>query len=250
MNNADNPSADTPPEPEAPEVTGDSTELAKLLAEKGLVVYRVQEGEEGDYCVPEHSNLPTPPGWEFLPCGDAFITRTVKKGPHWVLCGKYNKKQGYTPVFGVVAPATAIAGARALAVETETKRALACAKAAPRRQRKEDEYRRQFEEACLRFLGFAAAHTDLAGTIAAETAAHACETGSGRVGRTTRVALDEKAALAVRAHIRHKCLAYEHELEKLRSECGGEIPDDFYREVRSDIGPQVDAFLERHRKSG
>jgi len=64
-----------------------------------------------------------------------------------------------------------------------------------------EEYRKQFEEACFRFLGFAAAHTDLARSIAAETAAHACETGSGRVGRTTRIAMDEKAALAVRAHI-------------------------------------------------
>lgn len=102
---------------------------------------------------------------------------------------------------------------------------------------------RSSREACLHFLNFSPAHLDLAQQIAANTTAWACQKLSGRVGRTSRLSLEEKAALAVRAYIRHRYTDYESNLP---------IPDDYfadeaYWEVRAFAHEEVDQFLEVHR---
>jgi hypothetical protein len=210
---------------------------------KGLVVYRARDGEQGELWANDFGSLQVPEGWEFLPRGDAFITRHAKMGPHWVLKGKYNKKGGYRPVVGVFAPTVAIEAARATAEATKDRRLQARPKAAERREKVEAQYRQAFREACLRFLDFAPAHLDLAQQIAANTTDWACQKLSGRVGRTSSLSLEGKAALAVRAYVRHRCTDYESNLPD---------PDDYfadeaYREARAFAHEEVDQFLENHR---
>ena len=74
----------------------------------------------------------------------------------------------------------------------------------------------------------------------------AAEVGSGRVGRTRKLPLKEKARLTVRAYIRHNYTDYEAQLTEV------EIPlepgDFLYREIKSEAGLAVDAFLSEHRE--
>ncbi len=51
----------------------------------GLAVYDTRSDDDGDVWSPEWGALIIPAGWDFLPRGDAFVTRQVKQGPHWVL---------------------------------------------------------------------------------------------------------------------------------------------------------------------
>jgi hypothetical protein len=74
----------------------------------------------------------------------------------------------------------------------------------------------------------------------------AAEVGSGRVGRTTKIPLEKKAELAVRAYIRHNYTDYEERLDSVK------IPleqDDFlYREIKAEAQEDVDIFLSQHRR--
>ena len=228
------------PVPETPQSVSDPS------AVKGLPVYRPRPGEEGDLWTKDFGIIRIPQGWEFLPRGDAFVTRRVKKGPHWVLWGQYNKKGGYAPVKGVFAPAAAIEEAQATAGATKTKREQSRPKAARQRERAETQYRRAFEEACVRFLNFAPNHRELAQAIASKTAATACQKYSGRVGRTSLLDLDEKAALAVRAYVRHNHTDYDSNLPPFDDRWSS-LADDAYREARAMAHAEVDRFLKEHR---
>jgi hypothetical protein len=208
------------------------------------LVYRPRPGEEGDLWTRDFGLIRIPDGWQFLPRGDAFVTRHVKKGQHWVLLDRFNKKGGYTPVKGVFAPTAAIEEAKAAAEATKARREQARPKAARRREKAEAQYRHKFEEACLRFLNFAPTHHELAQKIASETTAVACQKYSGRVGRTNRLNLAEKAALAVRAYIRHNYTDYD---SNLPADCWGYFAEDEYREVKALAHAEVDQFLEEHR---
>lgn len=58
-------------------------------------MWLAREGE--GYWNPERGNLTVPGGWGFVPAGDAFVTREVKKGPHWVLV---KRRKGYAATLG------------------------------------------------------------------------------------------------------------------------------------------------------
>jgi len=217
-------------------------------ATRTLVVYqtRPEESEKGDVWNAEYGLMWVPKDWEYLPPGDAFITRFVKRGPHWALRGKFNRKKRYRQKLGIYAPSATIREAVAAAEQTEAVRKEKQAKAAVVREKAEDRYRREFERACLEFLAFSKKHAKLSAEIARETAARACEKYSGRVGRTQKLDLAAKAALAVRACIRHKYTRYEEHVPL--------IPDpaleEEYRTARQMAHEEVDEFLERHRESG
>ncbi len=62
-------------------------------------------------------------------------------------------------------------------------------------------------------------------------AAHACEIGSGRVGRTSTLDIADRAEMAVRAHVRHCRTEYEHLLmNRGRDECAREDAREVVRE--------------------
>jgi hypothetical protein len=97
----------------------------------------------------------------------------------------------------------------------------------------------------MSFLDFPPAHAGSAEQIAADTAAHAAVVGSGRVGRTQLLSLEQKAERAARAHIRHRYTNYHHELNHIPFEAWDE--DDVYREVKGAAHHAVDDFLDEHR---
>jgi hypothetical protein len=213
------------------------------LAGLHLDVYDTHDG----LWSPDHGDLVIPDGWTFLPSGDAFITRTVKSaGRYWLCWQPRSRNRAHRRLLGLWAPVEAIRAAEERANQTADKRAAARQVSAQSRARREDRYQGDLREAVLAFLSFAPEHAQLAEQIAAETAAHAAVVGSGRVGRTQLLSLQEKAALAARAHIRHRYTAYEDQLGGRPYEAWDE--DDLYREIKGAAHEAVDNFLEDHRQ--
>lgn len=210
-----------------------------------LAVYGARAEEEGDVWNKDYGLLFVPDGWEWLPSGDAYLTRTVKKlGPAWVL-RKPNRKRRYTATLGVYAPAGNILRAKALAAETRAPREKRREVSARTRARNEEKYRADFRRAVLDYLDFAPEHAGLAAEIADGVVDHACPVGSGTVARTRRLDLEEKARLAVNAYVRHRHTGYEARL-------GGPYSG-FDREhhhlTKALAGMEAREFLEEHRRA-
>ena len=204
---------------------------------------------------PELGDLVQPDGWELLPAGDAFLTRQVKAvGDYWVLFRPKGRGQ-HRRQLGLLAPIEAIAAAREAAAVTAARRETQRESSSRQRERAETAYRAEFEDAVLRWLAFAPQHQVIADEIARGAVDRAAVVGSGRVGRTKQLTLDERAALAARAFIRHRHTGYEDRLFSLElSELDldtdldagvGEVGD--YREIKRMAHREVDAFLEQHR---
>ena len=211
--------------------------------EHGLWVFHDRTITDDGLVASGYGSVEVPEDWEYLPRGNTFLTRRVKKGPHWVLMGSYKRKRGYRPTKGVHAPRAAIEETRAAEQAAAEKRERNQERSLLRREKVEEQYRQEFKEACLRFLDFAPEHGDLAERIATRTAEHACERHTGRVGRTSLLDLEEKAKLAVRAHIRHWFTSYDSNLPPMDDI----LEYDEYREARVKARQDVDEFLTEHR---
>lgn len=209
-----------------------------------LDVYDTREGLWN----PEVGELELPEGWDFLPAGDRFVTRQVKAaGDYWLAWLPRTRNRRHRTAIGVFAPSEAIEAAQAKAAETDADRAIRRAAGARYRERKEDRYRQDLADAIVAFLAFAPAHAKLASSIAESAAARAAEVGSGRVGRTRTLSLEERAALAARAHIRHHHTEYEARLDDVPlDELYGD--DWLYREAKVQAHADVDAFIDAHRR--
>ena len=216
------------------------------LTDVGLPVWHAREGE--GYWNPEWGIVSVPKGWVFVPAGTTFVTREVKKGPHWILL---KRRKGYTATLGVFCPEASLTDAEKRRDETAESRARQRGVGRASRERAESRYRTSLERAVLEFLSFAPQHKSLALEIAEGSVAHATPVGSGRVGRTRKLSLSERAELAVRAYIRHKHTNYEALLWDLR----GEDPtvdvedegDPGYRQIKAEAQRETDEFLRRHR---
>ena len=188
-----------------------------------------------------------PDGWDFLVSGDAFVTRTVKAaGVYWLSWDPKSRNRPHRRLRGLWAPKATIAAAEAKSEETAAKRGRARTSAARQRDRTEERYREELRQAILAYLAFAPAHAVLAAEIADEASAHAAVVGSGRVGRTRIIPLEDRAALAARASIRHTHTRYDDELDRLAFRNGWD--DDYlYREVKATAHVAVDRFIDEHR---
>jgi hypothetical protein len=208
-----------------------------------LVVYPPRTETESWWCR-QYGNIEIPQGWEFLPPGDAFFTRQVKlMGPHWVA---KKPAKGYTKTLGIWAPKENIETGQRLADQTRTRREAKRVVSRAQRERQEARYQEQFAEAAYGYLNFAPKHKKLARDIARAIAEHATRVGSGRVGRTGKLSLEEKAMLAARAYIRHNYTKYEDRLLNFGVPLE---PDDYlYREIKAEAEEAVDEFLDRHRR--
>lgn len=113
--------------------------------------------------------------------------------------------------------------------------------------RKEGREAAELAVAIVAFLDFEPQHDRLARQIAQEAGARAAVIGSGRVGRTRTIPIDERAALAARAYIRHRYTTYEESLDQLWGEdsWGDEAA---YRDVKAEAQEAVDEFLATHRR--
>ena len=214
------------------------------ITQQQLDVYMTREGPWN----PEHGDIEIPEDWDFLPSGDAFVTRRVKvAGTFWVAWRPRGKDRPHRRRLGLWAPKAAIEEAWAEAAATEEQRAKQRESGTRSRGRQEAIYRDELSDAIRRFLAFAPVHSELAEEIAAEAATRAAVVGSGRVGRTRTLSLDERAALAARALIRHRYTRYEDDLGDASTEDPWD-EDFWYREIKAEAQRAVDEFLDEHRK--
>lgn len=87
-----------------------------------LNVYPAYEGQEGRVWNKHFGYLVVPREWDYLPSGDAYLTRTVKKlGPHWVL-RKYDRQRRCARVLGLYTSAENIRKVSVMAEETKEAR--------------------------------------------------------------------------------------------------------------------------------
>jgi hypothetical protein len=214
-------------------------------ASENLDVYDTRTG----WWNPDFGELDPPDGWEFLASGEAFVTRRVKAGGvYWSAWKPKNRRGGHRRRLGLFAPAAAIAAARKAAVESADQRAAARAAGGRHRERVEADYQVELRDTVLRWLDFAPEHHDLAARIADGAAAQATVVGSGRVGRTKTLSVDERAELAACAYIRHHHTDYHDRLDNVNVELGDDIDGDDYRTIRRTAHDEVEAFLDAHRR--
>jgi hypothetical protein len=153
--------------------------------------------------------LDIPQGWAFLPAGDPGITRKVTAaGVYW----RVQIRKGKRDIsLGVWAPLQTIENARIEMENTRStdsyKKSLISSKL--RRDKKQDEYSREFCDAVKEFLSFAECYKEYESKMADAVTEHAIPVGSGTVARTTMIPLEERAAKAVIAWMRHKTTGYD-----------------------------------------
>lgn len=226
----------------------------EALDRQNLDVYDKGHGE--GLWNPDHGELDVPDGWDFLPSGDAFLTRRAKAGgAYWVAYKPRGRNRPHRRLLGLWAPAETIAAARTVAAETAERRAKGRAVGVRQRARAEEKYATELQSAIIGFLGFAPEHEQLARDIAEQGAERAAVVGSGRVGRTRTISLEERAELAARACIRHQYTDYHDQLDRASLEplspeelVSIELDDDEYRRIKDDAQLAVDLFLARHRR--
>lgn len=184
-----------------------------------------------------------PKNYDLLPSGNAALTRAVKKATGrkrlFVVMEKRHKKYPSQPV-GVWAPASVIAAERERLAPSHSDAHKAIL--AVRRARQQEREVVAFLDSILkRFPGCPADE-------AREIAAHACEVGSGRVGRSSTA--DDPVRAAVVAHIRHVHTDYDDLLDS-RIESWMDFADrqEVRAEAREHVSDQIDEILGRWEAS-
>ncbi len=192
------------------------------------------------FVAPDGRRLSPPAGWACLPPGDAGLTRRVKAaGPSWAVIEKQGRKAFSK---GLWAPAETIERMRAALDAERSTDSYVKKRAADltRRERTQDAYVVSFAASVLAFLRFAPRWQPLAHTIAARVAAHATPVGSGTVARTERIPVEERAASAVIAWMRHQTTAYDDmQIARVKGA---------RREVRRALAELSRAVLDLHRR--
>lgn len=171
---------------------------------------RIVTPGKGNTLIGENGEILHPPaGWNFLPAGDAGITRKITAaGVYWRVQVKMGKR---IISKGVWAPAEAIQKARQeieAVRETPTyKKKLKSSRNF--REKKQAAYEAEFLQAVKSFLSFNSRYKELEVLLAEAVTLHAVPVGSGTVARTAMIPIEERAAKAVIAWMRHKTTAYD-----------------------------------------
>ena len=183
--------------------------------------------------------LAVPADWVLIPPGDPGLTRRVKAaGPTWTVQEKKGRKLFGRGVWTAPAPVAAIRAALS-AERADPAYAKKQAAAAARRDREQTAYVGEFRDAVLAYLAFAPVHAELGAKMATAVAAHATPVGSGTVARTERIPVEERAAAAVIAWMRHQTTAYDNmKIERVKGR---------RREVRRELAQQSKALLAAYR---
>jgi hypothetical protein len=153
--------------------------------------------------------LAVPDDWSLLPPGDAALSRRIKQdGPTWTMIEVKGRKRFSR---GIWAPAARIEALRAeLLVERQNpayERKLASGR--KRRAAEQEVYAEDFRGAVLACLDFHPIHADKAEALSKLIADHAVPVGSGTVARTERIPIDQRAAAAIVAWMRHQTTGYD-----------------------------------------
>ncbi|MFA5417445.1 MAG: DUF2293 domain-containing protein [Bacteroidales bacterium] len=180
-----------------------------------------------------------PTGWTFLPAGDAGVTRKVtSNGAFWRVQFKKGRR---TISKGVWAPAVIIKQALN---EVDTIRNTDDYKKKRqsdlnRRERKQSAYEKEFCASVEVYLNFHQRYKDLEKMMAQAITAHAVPVGSGTVARTAMIPVEERAAKAVIAWMRHQTTAYDNmQIAHIKGE---------RRAIRRQLAQQSVALLSNYR---
>jgi len=180
-----------------------------------------------------------PAGWQKLPSGDASITRKLKSlGPSWTVQEKKGRKSFS---HGVWAVKEHIEAAKSLveAQRADPKHQKKLAQAKVRREEKEVVFSTDFQQEIIKFLNFDKKYQALVEQLAILVKEHAVPVGSGTVARSSSVTLDDKAALAVMAWMRHQTSAYDStSVPRIKGA---------RRELRRKIARQSERILAKYR---
>jgi hypothetical protein len=150
-----------------------------------------------------------PAHWDLLPPGDAALSRRIKQdGPSHTETEPRGRKRFSR---GIWAPSDRIAALRnELVVERQDpshQRQLDAGRL--RRAKAEGLYAENFRDAVLAYLDFDPAYEGSATVLAGLIADHAAPVGSGTVARTSRIPIEERAAAATLAWMRHQTTGYD-----------------------------------------
>lgn len=200
----------------------------------------VKPGTRGELTGSNGETLIPHKDWAFLPAGDAGITRKVtSKGAYWRVEIKKGRR---TISLGIWAPATTIEQAQRdvqqirLTDEYQKKQTYA----AERREKKQIQYDVEFCQAVECYLDFHTIYKELEKKLARAVTVHAIPVGSGTVARTQLIPIEERAALAVIAWMRHQTTAYDNlKIARVKGE---------RRAVRRSLAQQSVELLAKYRE--
>jgi len=199
----------------------------------------VKPGPNGSLVGEKGERLTPPVDWIFLPAGDAGITRKVTaKGVFWRVQIKKGKRLISK---GIWAPTTTIQQAQQdvneirSTEEYKKKRVYEL----QRREKKQSEYEIEFYKHVENYLQFHPKYKNLEQQMAKAITIHAIPVGSGTVARTAMIPVEERAARAVIAWMRHQTTAYDHiNIAHIKGE---------RRSVRREFAKQSIALLRKYR---
>lgn len=154
-------------------------------------------------------NVTPPVNWEFLPAGDAAITRKitvrdnfwrvqVKKGRRTITKGIWAHKE-------IIREAKDVVHTVRMTDDYKKKREYALRS----RERKQAKYEVEFLNIVENFLSFHPIYHNIQHIMAKLVTEHAVPIGSGTVARTERIPIKERASKAVIAWMRHQTTAYD-----------------------------------------
>lgn len=164
----------------------------------------------GEVLLEDGTSLIIPENWALLEPGDGPLTKRVKaKGPSWTVQVKKGRRLISKGVWSAEAH-----------IE-EAKKEIETARSAPgygkkrqadlaRRERQHREYVAEFAHQVRLYLSFAPQYKELEKQLAAAVSDHATPVGSGTVARTKRIPVEERAARAVVAWLRHQTTCYDN----------------------------------------
>ena len=201
----------------------------------------VRPAQDPATVVAESGETLTPPAdWDFLPAGDAAITRSVKaRGTTWVVQirkGRRKISQGiWAAAAHIAAARQEVAAKRATPEYARTRqRDLA------RREDRQQAYVQEFFAEVMRFLDFHPRYQSEARRLSEKITAHATPVGSGTVARTERIPLARRAEAAVIAWMRHQTTAYDSmSIARIKGR---------RREVRRQLAAQSVEILQAYRQ--
>jgi len=153
--------------------------------------------------------LSIPDGWAFLPAGDPGVTRKVTASG---VCWRVQIRKGRRNIsLGVWAPEQTIESAKLATknIRSTDSYKKSVIRTKLQRDKKQDEYAQQFYFEVRLFLSFAECHKAYEDTMAKAVTEHAIPVGSGTVARTEMIPIEERAAKAVVAWMRHQTTGYD-----------------------------------------
>ena len=166
--------------------------------------------KEGAVLDEDGTVLHIPTDWELLEPGDGPLTKLVKsKGPSWLVQVKKGRrlisKGIWTAAENIEDGRREIEAKRSTPTYAKKRQADLL-----RKERLHGEYVTTFTREVASFLSFAPRYKDLEEKFASAVSAHATPVGSGTVARTSRISVEDRAARAVIAWMRHQTTAYDH----------------------------------------